>query len=299
MSCLAGDCAGGGCLRCRSPPFPLDPPHEQVQEARACRHRQGPRPRGRSPPDDPRPRRARAQPEERRSRDPARRADRVHGAVGLGQVVARVRHDLCRGAAALRGEPVGLRAPVPGDDAEARRRPHRRAVAGHLHRAEDHLQEPALHRRHGHRDLRLPAPAVRARRRALLAGHRAADREPDRAADGRPGAGAAGGHAALPAGARSCAAARASTARSWRSCRRRASSASRSTAQFYEIAEAPKLDKKYKHDIDVVVDRLVVRADIAHAAGRQLRDGAGAGRRHRHRRVCRQAAEGRCQTLRV
>jgi excinuclease ABC subunit A len=33
--------------------------------------------------------------------------------------------------------------------------------------------------------------------------------------------------------------------------------------QFYEIAAAPKLDKKYKHDIDVVVDRLVVRADIA------------------------------------
>jgi excinuclease ABC subunit A len=32
---------------------------------------------------------------------------------------------------------------------------------------------------------------------------------------------------------------------------------------FYEIAAAPKLDKKYKHDIDVVVDRLIVRADIA------------------------------------
>ncbi|MFN3624755.1 MAG: excinuclease ABC subunit UvrA, partial [Hyphomicrobium sp.] len=31
---------------------------------------------------------------------------------------------------------------------------------------------------------------------------------------------------------------------------------------FYEIDEAPKLDKKFKHDIDVVVDRLVVRADI-------------------------------------
>ena len=30
-----------------------------------------------------------------------------------------------------------------------------------------------------------------------------------------------------------------------------------------EIADAPKLDKKYKHDIDVVVDRLVVRRDIA------------------------------------
>jgi excinuclease ABC subunit A len=33
--------------------------------------------------------------------------------------------------------------------------------------------------------------------------------------------------------------------------------------QFYEIAEAPVLDKKYKHDIDVVVDRIVVRQDMA------------------------------------
>ncbi|MGL1636427.1 hypothetical protein ACSTI0_00040, partial [Vibrio parahaemolyticus] len=32
---------------------------------------------------------------------------------------------------------------------------------------------------------------------------------------------------------------------------------------FYEIAEAPKLDKKFKHDIDVVIDRIVVRGDIA------------------------------------
>ncbi len=33
--------------------------------------------------------------------------------------------------------------------------------------------------------------------------------------------------------------------------------------KFYEIAEAPALDKKFTHDIDVVVDRVVVRADIA------------------------------------
>jgi excinuclease ABC subunit A len=32
---------------------------------------------------------------------------------------------------------------------------------------------------------------------------------------------------------------------------------------FYEIGEAPALDKKYNHDIDVVVDRVAVRADIA------------------------------------
>ncbi|MGO9460309.1 MAG: excinuclease ABC subunit UvrA, partial [Rhodomicrobium sp.] len=32
---------------------------------------------------------------------------------------------------------------------------------------------------------------------------------------------------------------------------------------FYEIADVPALDKKIKHDIDVVVDRIVVRGDIA------------------------------------
>src|SRR4030088_1203366 len=32
---------------------------------------------------------------------------------------------------------------------------------------------------------------------------------------------------------------------------------------FYEIAQAPVLDKKFPHDLDVVVDRLVVRPDVA------------------------------------
>ena len=32
--------------------------------------------------------------------------------------------------------------------------------------------------------------------------------------------------------------------------------------EFYEIADAPDLDKKFKHDIDVVVDRVVVRDDL-------------------------------------
>lgn len=31
---------------------------------------------------------------------------------------------------------------------------------------------------------------------------------------------------------------------------------------FYEIAEAPELDKKYKHDIDVVVDRVVIKEGL-------------------------------------
>src|SRR6516164_861352 len=33
--------------------------------------------------------------------------------------------------------------------------------------------------------------------------------------------------------------------------------------KFYEIADAPPLDKKFKHDIDVVVDRVVVRGDLS------------------------------------
>src|SRR5437870_3497040 len=33
--------------------------------------------------------------------------------------------------------------------------------------------------------------------------------------------------------------------------------------KFYEIVDAPALDKKFKHDVDVVVDRVVVRGDLA------------------------------------
>ncbi len=191
----------GAALHCRRGRASLPNPHAEAppQGPPGRLPRQGPI-HGQSPQHHPRPWRARAQPEERGSRDPARRPRRVHGAVGLGQVLARLRHDLCRRPAPLRGEPVGLRAAISRDDAEAGRRPHRRPVARHLHRAEDDVEEPALDRRHRHRDLRLPAPAVCARRRALFARNRPADREPDRVADGRPRAGAARGHAHLPAG---------------------------------------------------------------------------------------------------
>ena len=46
--------------------------------------------------------------------------------------------------------------------------------------------------------------------------------------------------------------------------------------KFYEIAEAPALDKKLKHDIDIVVDRVVVRRGYRHAAGGFAGDGAAA-----------------------
>ena len=165
------------------------------------------------PPRDFDPRRARAQSQKYRRRYSARPPGRVHRPVRLGQILARLRHRLCRGPAPLRREPVRLCAAIPGDDAEAGRRPDRRAVAGDFHRAENHLAQSALHRRHRHRDLRLYAAVMGAGRRALFARHRLADREPDHLADGRSHPGAAGRHAALSLGARRCAGARASTAR--------------------------------------------------------------------------------------
>ncbi len=100
---------------------------------------------------------------------------------------------------------LGLCAPVPRADGQAGRGQHRGPLAGDLDRAEDHQPQPAQHRRHGHRNPRLHAPALGAGRRALLASHRRADRGADGQPDGRPGHGDAGGHAAAaarPRGAR-------------------------------------------------------------------------------------------------
>ena len=124
------------------------------------------------------PRRPRSQPQEHRRRHPAPQARGHHRSVGLGQVVARLRHDLRRRAAPLRRVAVGLRAAVPRADGEAGRRSDRRAVAGDLDRAEDHRLESALDGRHGHRNLRLPAAAVREHRRAALPELRQGDRQP-------------------------------------------------------------------------------------------------------------------------
>ena len=91
------------------------------------------------------------------------------GVSRLGQVDAGLRHALRRGPAPLRRDAVGVRAPVPRADGEAASRAPARAVADHRHRAEDRVEQPALDRRHHHRDLRLPARALRARRASSTA----------------------------------------------------------------------------------------------------------------------------------
>ena len=150
---------------------------------------------------DPHPRRAYPQPEEPRSRSAARPADRHHRPVRLGQELARLRHHLRRRPAPLRRIAVGLRSAVPVGDGKARRRSHRGAFAGDLDRAEVHVAQPAFDRRHDHRDLRLPAPAVRARRHAALSRPWFPAGSADRQPDGGPGAGARSGAALHAAGA--------------------------------------------------------------------------------------------------
>ena len=63
---------------------------------------------------------------------------------------------------------VVVRPAVPRPDGQARRRLHRGAVPGGLHRPEVHLPQPPVDGRHHHRGLRLPAAALRPHRRAAL-----------------------------------------------------------------------------------------------------------------------------------
>ena len=143
----------------------------------------------------------RAQPQGRHGHDAARRAGRHHRPLGLGQVVAGVRHDLRRGPAPLRRVAERLRPPVPGADGQAGRGLDRGPVAGDLDRPEDDVAQPAVDGRHGHRDLRLPAPAVGADRQAALLQLRPPDRRAVGGADHRPDHGLRGGHAVHGPGA--------------------------------------------------------------------------------------------------
>ena len=147
--------------------------------ARSLRRRpRPPSPRGRHPQG------ARTQPQEHRRRDPARPLHGHHRGVRLGQVDARLRHTLQRGPAPLPRIPQRLRPAVraagraPGRGRDLRHPAHGR------HRAAHQPRRPQEHGGDAHRDLPLPAPAVREARHAVLPGlrrrHRAAEPRLDR-----------------------------------------------------------------------------------------------------------------------
>ena len=209
------------------------------------------------------PRSARAQPPQRRPRAAARQADRVHRAVGLGQVVAGVRHHLRRGPAPLRRVAVGVRAAVPRADGQARRRLHRGPVAGDLDRPEVGVAQPALDRRHDHRDLRLPAAAVRADRHAALPELRAGDHPPDAAADRRPRAPARRGHP-LPGAGAGRARPQGRVRGPAQGARQQGFTRARVDGELVELgaATSERLARYENHTIEVVVDRLVRRPGI-------------------------------------
>ena len=139
--------------------------------------------------------------------------------------------------------------------------------------------QPALDGRHHHRGLRLPPPALRPRRPAALPDLRRADQPAVAAADRRPAAGARGGHP-LPGAGPGDPGPQGRVRRAVPPARRpRASAGPGSTARSCQLTEPPTLDKKYKHTIEVVVDRLAVKADRQAAAHRLGRDRAAAWRR--------------------
>ena len=236
--------------------------------------------------------RAGAQPARRQPRPAPRRDDRVHRAVRVGQVEPRLRHDLRRGPAPLRGVAVLLRAAVPRPDGQARRRLHRGPAARPSRSTRSRPR--ATRARPSARSPRSTTTCAccspgSASRTARSAARRSPGRRRSRSSTGCwPWTTAPGSRCSR----RWSAAARASTSTCSPSCSPRASPGPGSTATVHPLTEPPKLKKQEKHTIEVVVDRLAVKATRQAAADRLGRDRAEARRRHRDARV-RRPARGR------
>ena len=91
---------------------------------------------------------------------------------------------------------------------------------------------------------------------------RQGDHLPDRLPDGGPDHGDARGDAGSASSLPWCGGARGSTGRSWPSSARTVLPGWSSTVMQYDLAEEIALDKNKKHDIDIVVDRLIVKEGI-------------------------------------
>jgi hypothetical protein len=135
-----------------------------------------------------------AQPQGPRRDDSTRVVQRRHGAVRLGEVLARVRDGVRGGPAPLHRVAVGVRAELPGADGQAPGRERRGAVARHLHRPEERRQQPPVDGGDGDGTARLPPVAVRPGRGPALPGVWPRGGRAVRGADGLPGARTPGGN---------------------------------------------------------------------------------------------------------
>ena len=113
------------------------------------------------------PRRPPAQPQGHRRRRSEAPARRLHRRERQRQVVARVRHDLHRGAATARRDVQHLRPPPSAAAHPAAGRCHQEHLPLHRDRPEAPRGQQPQHRRHGHRDLHLRADALLALRPAV------------------------------------------------------------------------------------------------------------------------------------
>ena len=83
-----------------------------------------------------------------------------------------------------------------------------------------------------------------------------ADRRPDRGSGDDPARGPAKCRCWRPW----CGSARASMPKCWRTARKHGYVRVRIDGELYELDDQPELDKKKKHNIEIVVDRLIVRS---------------------------------------
>ena len=122
-------------------------------------------------------------------------------------------------------------------------------------------QNPAFNSRHGHRDLRLYAPAVGAHRHAALSEMRQGDSPADHRPDHRPADGARGKRA-CSCSRRSSAAKRASTLKVFENARKQGfCPRARGRRDSRPVRKNLSWQRRKKHNIEIVVDRVVIRPD--------------------------------------
>ena len=152
---------------------------------------------------------------------------------------------------------------------------------GYRDRAAQLRLQPALDHRHHHRDLRLPAPALRARRPAALSrnrrAHRRADHQRHRGQDPRPAA----AHAGSCCSRRLCADQKGEFRDVVERLSREGFVRARVDGEMVELDDdvRVKLDPKEKHTIEAVVDRLVIDEKIRVRLERFGRNGPADGAR--------------------